>query len=257
MLHLLLCSPSLVSLHQITGTGGGGQQFPPELVTIHRQVKCLQAWKQHVSMDKIVQVTCAVCACLTLWGSICSILMSDIDLSPLICDGDGVMHVSCSSLLEPMKHILGPILEQTGVVNHPGGAKLNTCCACLHALCRHALPTLAFTNGHWVGNPPPFLIKLNWMEGLLVARGRKNCFVAHVTSQQRYMKANVLIFKQLVFKVYNTLPLPQEEFDDVLAIIFTGIAKPTNDDLKCTPFLICHRVVLQWLEWLLLNNEKY
>ena len=45
------------------------------------------------------------------------------------------------------------------------------------------------------------------------------------------MKANIIAFESPVPKFYNILPPPQEEMDDVLAILFTGPCKPTQEDL--------------------------
>ena len=54
----------------------------------------------------------------------------------------------------------------------------------------------------------------------------------------RKMKANVVAFESPIPKVYNVLPPPRDDLDDVLAILFTGPAKPTHKDLSRTPFLV-------------------
>ncbi|KAI9068051.1 hypothetical protein FKP32DRAFT_1562501, partial [Trametes sanguinea] len=71
------------------------------------------------------------------------------------------------------------------------------------------------------------------------------------------MKANAVVFEQPVLRVYDVLPPTRAELDECFAIVFTGTAKPTNDDYKRTPFLVRHRVVLDALRWLKLNHTMY
>jgi hypothetical protein len=51
-------------------------------------------------------------------------------------------------------------------------------------------------------------------------------------------------------KLYQTLPPPIDELDDVLAILFTGSAKPTQKDFERTPLLVRRNAVARALEWL-------
>jgi len=71
------------------------------------------------------------------------------------------------------------------------------------------------------------------------------------------MKANVVSFESPIPKVYSELPPPIEEIDEVLAIVFTGPSAPTEDDYKCTPFLVRRNHVARALEWLKLNHCDY
>lgn len=41
------------------------------------------------------------------------------------------------------------------------------------------------------------------------------------------MKANVVAFQSPIPKIYDELPPPCEDLDDVLEILFTGPSKPT------------------------------
>ena len=50
------------------------------------------------------------------------------------------------------------------------------------------------------------------------------------------IKANVIAFQTPIIKVYNILPPPCAEMNEVLAILFTGLCKLTESDLSCTPF---------------------
>ncbi|KAI1783188.1 hypothetical protein LXA43DRAFT_838622, partial [Ganoderma leucocontextum] len=73
----------------------------------------------------------------------------------------------------------------------------------------------------------------------------------------QYLKANVLIFEQPLGKVYDALPPPRHELEETLAIVFSGPAKPTNDDFKHTPLFVRHSVVIRALQWLIRNNPLY
>lgn len=96
-----------------------------------------------------------------------------------------------------------------------------------------------------------------FVEKMLIARVRHTCAYVKVASGQRKMKANVVSFEAPVQKVYNMLPPPREDLDDVLAILFTGPCKPTPEDFKRTPLLVRRHVVLKALRWLTLNHADY
>ncbi|KAI0361480.1 hypothetical protein OH77DRAFT_1365127, partial [Trametes cingulata] len=112
-------------------------------------------------------------------------------------------------------------------------------------------------NGRWLGECPPVLRDLTYAEQLLIARNRHSFCVAQVSQGQRYMTANVIIFGQPVIKMYKTLPPPRADIEECLAILFVGSAKPTNEDVSRTPFLVRHTVVARALQWLILNHDDY
>ncbi|KNZ71705.1 hypothetical protein J132_07483, partial [Termitomyces sp. J132] len=57
--------------------------------------------------------------------------------------------------------------------------------------------------------------------------------------------------------LYNMLPPPRSDMDNVLAILFTGPCQPSNEDLKCLLLLVCRNTVQSALEWLKLNHIAY
>lgn len=71
------------------------------------------------------------------------------------------------------------------------------------------------------------------------------------------MKANIVAFESLVAKIYNSLPPPHEDLDEMLAILFTGPCKPTTEDFAQTPFLVRWNAIIKALEWLKLNYADY
>ena len=104
---------------------------------------------------------------------------------------------------------------------------------------------------------PDVLKKLTFVEKILVAKVRHTCVFVKVASGMRKLKANTVAFKSPIQKIYNVLPPPCEDLDEVLAILFTGPCKPTAEDFACTPFLVRRDSVIAALEWLRLNHSDY
>ncbi len=90
-----------------------------------------------------------------------------------------------------------------------------------------------------------------------MARVRHTCAFVKVSSGMRKMKANIVTFESLFAKIYNSLPPPYEDLDEMLAILFTGPCKPTTEDFARTPFLVRQNAVIKALEWLKLNHADY
>ena len=71
------------------------------------------------------------------------------------------------------------------------------------------------------------------------------------------MKANIVAFESPIQKIYNILPPPCEDLDEMLAILFTGPSKLNSEDFAQTPFLVRCNAVIRALEWLKLNHADY
>ena len=67
---------------------------------------------------------------------------------------------------------------------------------------------------------------------LLIARVRHNRCIIRVSSGMHKMKANAISFANPMPKIYNILPPPADEMDDVLAFIYTGPCKPTKAEFE-------------------------
>ena len=78
-----------------------------------------------------------------------------------------------------------------------------------------------------------------------------------MASGMQKMKANIVAFESPTQKIYNILPPLCKELDEVLAILFTSPAKPTEKDFARTPFLVRRNAVITALEWLRLNHSDY
>ncbi|OSD08235.1 hypothetical protein PYCCODRAFT_1357442, partial [Trametes coccinea BRFM310] len=112
-------------------------------------------------------------------------------------------------------------------------------------------------NGQWLGECPAVLQNLTYTEQLVIARNRHSYCVAQIGLEQRRMVANVVIFGQPVVKMYDVLPPPRADIEECLAILFVRVAKPTHEDVSRAPFYVRHKVVMDALQWLVLNHPDY
>jgi hypothetical protein len=111
----------------------------------------------------------------------------------------------------------------------------NDCWASLH---KNKIPKYALAKGLWIGQVPEVLSSLHFVEHMLIARVRHSCCCIKIASGMHKMKANVIAFQSPILKVYDILPPPKKDLEDVLAIMFTGPNQPTPSDFQRTPFLV-------------------
>jgi len=119
------------------------------------------------------------------------------------------------------------------------------------------IPPMSLANGLWLGKVPEELSCLTFVEKLLISRIRHNRCIVRVASGRYKMRANAVSFQNPIPKVYNVLPPPIREMDEVLAFIYTGPCQPTKEDLERTPLLVRRTQVGMALKWLKLNHCDY
>ncbi|KAF8416923.1 hypothetical protein L210DRAFT_3357563, partial [Boletus edulis BED1] len=150
---------------------------------------------------------------------------------------------------DPHEELEGPILA-------PNCSRV--CVTCWKILKRGASPTVALANHMWYGEIPFQLVGLTYIEKLLISKVRHNrCIVKVLSSGSRKMIANVISFQHPSQKIYEALPPPPHELDDIIAFIFTGPSPPTEEDFKRTPMLVRRKKVYDALHWLKLNHNDY
>ena len=152
------------------------------------------------------------------------------------------------SVSSPIREYKGPVLDYRC---------RDICNGCRGDIRRGKVPRLALSNNLWLGAVPNVLKNLSFVEKILIARVRHTCAFVKVASGMRKMKANIVAFESPIPKIYNILPPPRQDLDEVLAILFTGPAKPTEKDFARTPFLVRRNAVITALEWLRLNHSDY
>lgn len=174
---------------------------------------------------------------------------ADIDLS-LFSDPVGLItHQERKCSTDPIQPILGPVIDNTCS---------KVCQKCLKSLQKKKVPVEALANGNWIGDVPPELQGLLFVEKMLIACVSHNqCIIKVHKSGQWKMKANAVFFSVPMPKVYKALPPAVDELDDVLAYIYIGTVKLTEQDHKRTPFLVRRNKVAKALKWLKLNHYDY
>ena len=131
------------------------------------------------------------------------------------------------------------------------------CNSCRASIRCSKVPRMALANGLWLGPVPEVLSSLRYVEKMLVARVRHSVCSIRIASGMRKMKAHAIAYQQPMPKIYNILPPPKADIEEVMAIMFTGPCKPTIADFKRTPFLVRRNHVKRALEWLILNHSDY
>lgn len=139
-------------------------------------------------------------------------------------------------------------------IDHSCQQICNSCCTSIHS---GNVPKLVLARGLWLGQVPEALSGLRYVEKMLVAKIRHSCSSIRIASGVRKMKAHAISFQQPLPKVYDILPPPKADIEEVLAIMFTGPCKPTQSDFKRTPFLVRCNHVKNALNWLILNHADY
>ena len=231
--------------------------FPPALKSPLEIAEFVDEWADAIAPENILESACAVCARLTLMRDLQHVCDDSIDLSPLSRPGEGVTRRERMSDADPIEELPGPVLYPGGIRSIGGKRLIALCSSCVHVLKRGKLPRYALANGRWIGQIPMHLPDLSYVEQLMIARYRHSYCVAQVASGQHYLAANVIVFGQPVARMSRVLPPPKKEIRECLAILFVGSAKPTDDDIKRTPFLVRLQVVRTWLNWLRLNHASY
>ena len=219
--------------------------FPPEISDDHYHTIISNAC-QKMNKDNIEEGGCAVCGELKPLKNLSRI--KNIKNMIHILSTPGVTRIERKNHNLPVREYSGPVLDY---------ACNKVCDHCRSSIRNGKIPCLALANNLWLGKVPEELKNLRFVEKLLIAHVRHTCSYVKVASGMRKMKANIIAFESPIPKIYNVLPPPRDDMDDVLAILFTGPCKPTSEDLKRTPFLVRRNHVAKALEWLKLNHCDY
>jgi hypothetical protein len=219
--------------------------FPPNPPSTELCKSIISDFCADTSPEVFEEAGCAICGKLT---PICEMEeISEVENINLL-KIDGVTRKARCKSSDPVRELRGPVLA-------PGCSR--ACPTCAEFLEKKKMPTLALANGLWIGEIPDELQDLTYAEQLLIARVRHNRCIVKVSSGMYKMRANAISFSNPMPKIYNVLPPPIEEMDEVLAFIYTGPCKPTKADFKRTPLLVRRLKVSKALQWLKLNHVDY
>jgi ATP-dependent exoDNAse (exonuclease V), alpha subunit - helicase superfamily I member len=222
------------------------QTFPPPPPSFELYHEIISNACKEMHINKITETGCAVCGKLTLVADMVKLSESAVNLDILV--RPGVTRKERVSSDQPIKELRGPVMDND---------LDSICMSCHETMDRGYLPTLALANGKWLGKVPEQLTGLTYAEQLLISRVRHNYCIVRVASGRRAMCANAISFANPIPKVYDILPIPMKELDEILAFIYTGPCMPTEKDFERTPLLVRRNKVKTALEWLKLNHCDY
>src|SRR5277367_253180 len=220
--------------------------FPPEPPSLKLQHTIISGFCKETSSSEFSESACCVCGKLTF---ICGLKhISDLNISLNVLKATGVTQKERFTDHDPICDLDGLVMLEN---------QDNVCKTCHESVLKGKQPLLALANGLWLGNVPDQLSNLTYAEQLLIARVRHNRCIVRVSSGMHKMRANAIVFANPTPKIYNVLPPPLDELDQVLAFIYTGPCKPTKSDFERTPLLVRRNKVAAALNWLKLNHADY
>ncbi|KAF8810354.1 hypothetical protein BYT27DRAFT_7222077 [Phlegmacium glaucopus] len=191
-------------------------KFPPDPPSASLIEKIVKGFCKDTIPNKLVEGGCAVCGQLVPLNNM--LLLTEIDY--------------------PILPLKGPILAEN----------------CQHICKSCKKPPQSLANSFWIGAVPSVLQDLTFAEKILISRIRHNRCLVQVSSGHAKMIANVIMFSNPMVKVYHALPPSRQDINEILAFVFQGPIKPTDDDIKRTPMLVRRNNVKNALEWLKLNH---
>ena len=221
-------------------------KFPPEPASQKLQEKIISEFCNDTSPAAFEEAGCAVCGELIPLTRLK--LLKDAACDMTVLYNSDVTRKERKTADSKIEELDGPVIDTT--CDH-------ICDICQNSLNKGKRPINSLSNGLWIGEIPTELEGLTFAERILIARVRHNKCLVCVSSGRAKMTANAIMFSNPTLKVYKKLPPSQEELDEVLAFIFTGVAQPTEDDFKRTPMLVRRNKVALALEWLKLNHVDY
>src|SRR3984957_4783336 len=180
--------------------------FPPEPPSPELQHTIISGFCKDTSPSEFSGSACCVCGKLT--PIYCLKSISNLDISLNVLKATGVTQKERFSDHDPICDLDGPVMLEN---------LDNICKTCCESVSKGKQPLLALTNGLWLGNIPDQLSNLTYAEQLLIARVRHNRCIVKVSSGMHKMKANAIVFANPTPKIYNVLPPPLDELDQILA----------------------------------------
>ncbi len=221
-------------------------KFPPEPPSNTLIETIIRSFCKDTEPQNFMEAGCAVCGQLSPLKNMC--LLNDFDCNLDAISPGNVGRYERIHSLDPVLPLKGPILAEN--CQH-------VCQSCQNFLKKGKKPPHSLANSFWIGAIPPVLQNLTFAEKMLISRIRHNKCLVRVSSGRAKMTANVIMFSNPTVKVYHSLPPRREDISEILAFVFQGPAKPTDDDIKCTPMLVRRNNVKDALEWLKLNHIDY
>ncbi|KAI0825910.1 hypothetical protein BC629DRAFT_1276096, partial [Irpex lacteus] len=158
------------------------QSFPPKPPSEEKTKKIIQGFVKDSTFEAIHEEGCAVCGCLSTANTMTSLEHCQLDFSVLVKP-----HVTKGE-----QRLDGSVIPNSqGPVLASGCDKV--CAPCFNILGHRRMPRNALANGLWLGDVPPELQGLSWMEQKLIAKINVSRAIVRVKeSKLMQMKTNVV-----------------------------------------------------------------
>ena len=219
--------------------------FPPAPLSRGTAMQIAHDFCKEFLPENFEEQGCAVCGELSLVRNMVTLDPTIHHLNVLVSSHSRLERHDVS---DPIVSLQGPVLA---------AAHKTACPSCSESLANGIMPLLSLANGSWVGEVPDVLSDLSFAEKLLIARIRHNRCLVKVASGRSKMISNCVMYSNPIPEVYNALPPPRKDFEEVLAFLYVGSEPPTADDFRRTPMLVRRNRVKAALEWLKLNHSDY
>ncbi|KIK58940.1 hypothetical protein GYMLUDRAFT_170451, partial [Collybiopsis luxurians FD-317 M1] len=172
--------------------------FPPDPITQSHINDVIRRFAAACHPSNFEEGGCSVCGQLCLLSSLSP--LGNIRNMLSVLEVDGVTRLPCSSVTEPVREQMGPVLDTT--------CNDMVCTPCRSSIRQGKVPCYALCNGLWLGNVPPELQGLTFYERLLVSRVQHSkCFVrvqrGKVKGEHSKLVANVVAYENPTPKIYN------------------------------------------------------
>ena len=227
-------------------TSNSPSKFPPDPPSNTLIETIIRDFCNDTTPENLREIGCAVCGQLSPLKNM--MLLNEINCDLDIISPGNIGRYERQNASDPVLPLKGPILAENCEY---------VCQSCQSFLKRGKKRPKSLANSFWIGAIPPVLQNLTFAEKMLISRIRHNKCLVRVSSGRAKMTANVIMFSNPTVKVYHSLPPSRKDISEVLAFVFQGPAKPTDDDIKCTPMLVRRNNVKNALEWLKLNHIDY
>jgi len=220
--------------------------YPPSPANETLISEIVHGFCQDTQPDAFEEAGCGVCGQLNLLSNMKSLRETKANMNLLV--GEGFTRCPRTTIQDPIKEVDGPIVDPSCQF---------ICTLCEEQLLNDKVPWNALARGLWLGPVPAELSNLTFAEQMMIARIRHNRCLVRVSSGRAKMIANCIMFSNPTAELYTVLPPSREELSEVLAFVFLGSARPTEEDLQRTPMLVRRNHVAKALEWLKLNHVDY
>ena len=212
------------------------------------------------------QLVCASCGENTFQDDCESVHLKDVDLDLFRLQNES-LPISSPFPNGVLKDL---ILHPRGVNVIPPEENISFffCHSCWNSLRRHRLPYLSLANDTFLGDVPPELQDLTFVEELMIGLCRAKCSIFQLSESKRQgssavsqtaFRGHIIIYPQNPSSTASTLPPLIEEVTSLICILFIGSTKPTLKWLheKAKPLAVRANNVRNALQWLKRNNRLY